>query len=53
MLKDLPWWGGRKILETEVVDNFKKSVISNAAEQLLRQIDSDHAQDLESDKTPA
>ena len=42
-----------KILETEVVDNFKKTVIFNAAEQLLIQIDSDQAQDFKPDKTPA
>lgn len=42
----------QKILETEVVDNFKKTVISNAAEQLLIQIGSDQAQDLKPDKTP-
>lgn len=33
----------QKILETKVVDNFKKTVISNAAEQLLIQIGSDQA----------
>lgn len=43
----------QKILETEVVDNFKKTVISNATEQLLIQIGSDQAQDLKPDKTPA